>query len=80
MCQTHWFICVKVGFGIKKRKMLLLASLYVFITQCNKLYFQYSCHCLIQCIFIPSAGYNMSTYLSQLFLRVKNASLLVGTK
>lgn len=31
----------------KKRKTLLLASLYVFITQCNKLYFQYSCHCVI---------------------------------
>lgn len=46
MCQIHRFIRVKVGFGIKKkrkRKMLLLASLYVFITQCNKLYFQYSC-------------------------------------
>lgn len=61
--------------------MLLLASLYVFITQCNKLYFQYSCHCVIQCISdIPSVGYNMFTYLSQLFLRVENASLLVRTK
>lgn len=33
----------------KKKKMLLLASLYVFITQCNKLYFQYSCQCVIKC-------------------------------
>ena len=47
MCQMRQFIRVEVGFGIKKRKMLLLASLYVFITQCNKLYFQYSCHCVI---------------------------------
>lgn len=35
-------------FKEKKRKTLLLASLYVFITQCNKLYFQYSCHCYCQ--------------------------------
>lgn len=34
-------------FKEKKRKTLLLASLYVFITQCNKLYFQYSCHCYL---------------------------------
>lgn len=81
MCQTHWFICVKVGFGIKKRKMLLLASLYVFITQCNKLYFQYSCQCVIECISdIPSRGYTISIYLSELFLRVENTSLLVRTK
>lgn len=39
MCQMHQFICDEVGIEIK---MLLLASLYVFITQCNKLYFQYS--------------------------------------
>lgn len=34
---------------LKNKKMLLLASLYVFITQCNKLYFQYSCHGVIKC-------------------------------
>lgn len=50
MCQMLRFIRVEVGFGIKKRKMLLLASLYVFITKCNKLYFQYSCHGVIQCV------------------------------
>lgn len=37
----------------KKKKMLLLASLYVFITQCNKLYFQYSCQCVIKCFYSP---------------------------
>ena len=37
----HRFVHFEVVFGMKWK--LLLASLYVFITQCNKLYFQYSC-------------------------------------
>lgn len=46
MCQMLWFIHVEVVFGMKM-KMLLLASLYVFITTCNKLYFPYGSHCVI---------------------------------
>lgn len=52
--------------------MLLPASLYVFITQCNKLYFQYSCHCVIQCILdISSSGFAKPVYLSNLSVRGK---------
>lgn len=51
--------------------MLLLASLYVFITQCNKLYFQYSCHSVIKCIFDIHQPILISLYIYLNCLSVK---------